>query len=237
MIPPQLIAAIWPQACRNQHQCGAPIYERLNIVLVGITPEVLSLIAESHSTVLAGEDVVLVGSLVDTGTRPDRPAPSRLCRPPCSRRPTCRDSAQVGNPACDSACRILARNILASASWLNRWTDFPLLGLVRQRRLLTSIAAGGSLRTYRLPECAQRVPAALQVSVSGSGQDRVMAEDFLHFQRIHTCFDQMRGIAVAQAGPVIIFTPPCCVTFRKVTRTLPRRVAQESARKSAPVLH
>jgi hypothetical protein len=38
--------------------------------------------------------------------------------------------------------------------------------------------------------------AGSQVGIAGSGQDTVVAEDFLHFQQIDAGFDQMCGIAV-----------------------------------------
>jgi hypothetical protein len=41
------------------------------------------------------------------------------------------------------------------------------------------------------------VRAGSQMGIAGSGQDTVVAEDFLHFQQIDAGFDQMCGVAVA----------------------------------------
>jgi hypothetical protein len=40
------------------------------------------------------------------------------------------------------------------------------------------------------------VRAVGQVGIAGSGEDTMVAEDFLHFQQIDAGFDQMRGVAV-----------------------------------------
>lgn len=40
------------------------------------------------------------------------------------------------------------------------------------------------------------IRAVGQMGIAGSGEDTMVAEDFLHFQQIDAGFDQMRGIAV-----------------------------------------
>ena len=36
-----------------------------------------------------------------------------------------------------------------------------------------------------------------QMGIAGGGENRVMAEEFLHFDQVDTRFDQVSGIAVA----------------------------------------
>jgi len=38
-----------------------------------------------------------------------------------------------------------------------------------------------------------------EMGVTEGGEDGLVAEDLLHFQQVDTCFNQMGGIAVAQA--------------------------------------
>ena len=38
-----------------------------------------------------------------------------------------------------------------------------------------------------------------EMGVAQGGEDGLVAEDFLHFQQVNARFDQMRGIAMAQA--------------------------------------
>src|SRR3546814_15798047 len=62
-----------------------------------------------------------------------------------------------------------------------------------------------------------------QVRIAGSGEDRVVAEDFLDLQQIDTGLDQVRGVAVAQAvRRDVFFTPHDAATLRKVVCTPPR---------------
>ena len=44
-----------------------------------------------------------------------------------------------------------------------------------------------------------------QVGIAGGGQDGVVAEEFLYFDQIDTGFDQVCGIAVAQAVGADVF--------------------------------
>jgi hypothetical protein len=46
------------------------------------------------------------------------------------------------------------------------------------------------------------------MGIAGSGENTVVAEDFLHFQQIDTGFDQMCGIAMAQAVRRNLFFSP-----------------------------
>lgn len=56
-----------------------------------------------------------------------------------------------------------------------------------------------------------------QVSVAGGREDAVVAEDFLHFEQVDTGFDQMRGIAVAQAvRGDLFFIPRSSAILRRV---------------------
>jgi len=56
-----------------------------------------------------------------------------------------------------------------------------------------------------------------QVGIFGRGQDRAMAEDFLYFEQIDARFDQMSGIAVAQAVQGdLFFIPQSATTWRIV---------------------
>jgi hypothetical protein len=67
------------------------------------------------------------------------------------------------------------------------------------------------------------VRASSQVGIAGSGQDTVVAEDFLHFQQIDTGFDQMRGVAVTEAvRGNLFFKPQSWATLRSVVCTPPR---------------
>lgn len=47
-----------------------------------------------------------------------------------------------------------------------------------------------------------------QMGIACGGQDAVVAEDFLDFQQVDTGFDQMGGIAVAQAVRGNLFFKP-----------------------------
>ena len=61
------------------------------------------------------------------------------------------------------------------------------------------------------------VRVGCQVCVFGGGQDRAMAEDFLYLKQIDTRFDQMSGIAVAQAVQGdLFFIPQAATTLRIV---------------------
>ena len=51
-----------------------------------------------------------------------------------------------------------------------------------------------------------------QMGISGGGQNGVVAEDFLYLDQIDAGFDQVRGIAVAQAVGADVF-------FRRQART------------------
>jgi len=46
------------------------------------------------------------------------------------------------------------------------------------------------------------------MGITSGGEDTVVAEDFLHFQQIDTSFDQMCGIAMAQAVRGNLFFRP-----------------------------
>ena len=61
------------------------------------------------------------------------------------------------------------------------------------------------------------VRVGCQVRVPGGGQDGTMAEDFLYLEQIDTRFDQMSGIAVAQAVQGdLFFIPQAATTLRIV---------------------
>lgn len=89
----------------------------------------------------------------------------------------------------------------------------------------------------------QRVDARLrrcvgvtgEVGVAGGGENRVMAEDLLHFKQIDALLDQVRGVAVAQAvRRDLFFKPQSAATWRKVFCTPPRssgEVAERAPRK------
>ena len=53
-----------------------------------------------------------------------------------------------------------------------------------------------------------RVGVAAQVRVARGGEDRVVAQNLLHFEQIDPGFDQMRGVAVAQAVRRDLFFRP-----------------------------
>jgi hypothetical protein len=62
-----------------------------------------------------------------------------------------------------------------------------------------------------------------QMGIASSGQDTVVAEDFLHFEQVDARFDQMRGITVTQAvRGNLFFSPQSCATLRSVSCTPPR---------------
>ena len=62
-----------------------------------------------------------------------------------------------------------------------------------------------------------------EVGITGGGEDRVMAEELLHFDQIDTGFNQMRGITVAQAvRGDLFFSPQDSTTLCKVVCTPPR---------------
>ena len=72
----------------------------------------------------------------------------------------------------------------------------------------------------------QRIDACLrgeltlfgEMGVAQGGEDGLMAEDFLHFQQVNARFNQMRGIAVAQAvWRNSFFKPQSRATCRKLT--------------------
>lgn len=53
-----------------------------------------------------------------------------------------------------------------------------------------------------------------QVGILCRGQDAPMTEDFLHLQQVNARFDQMGGIAVAQAVQGdLFFIPQACTTL------------------------
>ena len=47
-----------------------------------------------------------------------------------------------------------------------------------------------------------------EVGISGGGQDRTMAEDFLDLEQVNACLDQMGCIAMAQAVRRDLFLTP-----------------------------
>ena len=47
-----------------------------------------------------------------------------------------------------------------------------------------------------------------EVGVAGGGENRVVAEDLLDFEEIDALFDQVRGVAVAQAVRGDLFFKP-----------------------------
>ena len=56
-----------------------------------------------------------------------------------------------------------------------------------------------------------------EMGVTEGGEDGLVPEDFLHFQQVDACFDQMRGIAVAQAvWRNSFFKPQSWMTWCKV---------------------
>ncbi len=56
-----------------------------------------------------------------------------------------------------------------------------------------------------------------QVGISGSGQNAAVAEDFLYFEQIDARFDQMGGVAVAQAARGdLFFIPQSATTLLRV---------------------
>lgn len=61
------------------------------------------------------------------------------------------------------------------------------------------------------------VRVGCQVRVLGGGQDGAMAEDFLYLEQIDARFDQMSGVAVAQAMQGdLFFIPQSATTLRIV---------------------
>ena len=62
-----------------------------------------------------------------------------------------------------------------------------------------------------------------QVGVAGRGENRVVAEYLLDFEQVDTGFDQVGGVAVAQAvRGDLFFNPQSRATWRKVDCTPPR---------------
>ena len=62
-----------------------------------------------------------------------------------------------------------------------------------------------------------------QVGIANRGENRVMAEKLLYFDQIDPGFDQVGGVAVAQAvRGNLFFTPQAAATLRKVICTPPR---------------
>ncbi len=62
-----------------------------------------------------------------------------------------------------------------------------------------------------------------QMGIAGGGENRVMAEEFLHFDQIDAGFDQVRGIAVPQAvRRDLFFRPQAAITLCRVFCTPPR---------------
>ena len=62
-----------------------------------------------------------------------------------------------------------------------------------------------------------------QVGIAYRGEYRMMAEEFLYFDQVDTRFDQVCGIAVAQAvGGDLFFRPQAAITLCRVTCTPPR---------------
>ena len=61
------------------------------------------------------------------------------------------------------------------------------------------------------------------MSVFGAGQDGVVTEDFLYFERVDARFDQMSGITVTKAvGGDLFFIPQWEATLQRVLWTPPR---------------
>ena len=55
------------------------------------------------------------------------------------------------------------------------------------------------------------------MGISGSGQNAAVAEDFLYFKQIDARFDQMGGVAVAQAARGdLFFIPQSATTLLRV---------------------
>ncbi len=63
-------------------------------------------------------------------------------------------------------------------------------------------------------DCLLRILVGVggQMGVSGGGQHTAVAKDFLDFQQINPGFDQVSGIAVAQAVQGDLFFKPQAVT-------------------------
>ena len=67
------------------------------------------------------------------------------------------------------------------------------------------------------------VGGGAEVGVTRGGEDAVVAENLLHFQQIDAGFDQVGGIAVAQAVRADVFLRPIsCTTCCKAFCTPPR---------------
>ena len=62
------------------------------------------------------------------------------------------------------------------------------------------------------------VRVGCQVRVFGGGQDGAMAEDFLYLEQIDTRFDQMSGIAVAQAVQGDLFLGSIRISQSKINK-------------------
>lgn len=62
-----------------------------------------------------------------------------------------------------------------------------------------------------------------QMGVTGSGQDTVVTENFLDFEQVYACFDQMGSITMAQTvRGNLFFIPQSWATWRSVVCTPPR---------------
>ena len=62
-----------------------------------------------------------------------------------------------------------------------------------------------------------------QVGVADGGENRVMAEVFLHLDQINTGFDQVSGVGVAKAvWRDLFFRPQASTTLCRVVCTPPR---------------
>ena len=60
-----------------------------------------------------------------------------------------------------------------------------------------------------------------QVGIAGGGENRLMAEEFLHLDQIDTGLDQVRGITVAQAVRGNLFFKPQWPMTRASARCTP----------------
>ena len=73
------------------------------------------------------------------------------------------------------------------------------------------------------PSAGLALGKAGEVGVAGGGENAVMAQNLLYFKQIDTRFNQVRGIAVAQAvRRDLFFSPQSCATRCRVFCTPPR---------------